>query len=131
MSVNYVTKETLERLQAELQHMRGVERPAASRAIAEAREKGDLKEFAELMNVHWDHKKQRSVNMTNTQIDEWYELARKNGALGGKMIGAGGGGFLMFYAQDKVKLRHVMREARLQEVRFRFDFMGTQVVTQS
>ena len=97
----------------------------------DALEKGDLKEFAELMNVHWDHKKQRSVNMTNTQIDEWYELARKNGALGGKMIGAGGGGFLMFYAQDKVKLRHVMREARLQEVRFRFDFMGTQVVTQS
>ena len=47
MSVNYVTKETLERLQAELQHMRGVERPAASRAIAEAREKGDLKENAE------------------------------------------------------------------------------------
>ncbi|OGT35041.1 MAG: galactokinase [Gammaproteobacteria bacterium RIFCSPHIGHO2_12_FULL_37_14] len=97
----------------------------------EALEKGDLDEFAALMNVHWDHKKQRSVNMSNTQIDEWYELARKNGALGGKVIGAGGGGFLMFYAHDKVKLRHAMREVRLQEVRFRFDFMGTQVVAQS
>ncbi|OGT41553.1 MAG: galactokinase [Gammaproteobacteria bacterium RIFCSPHIGHO2_12_FULL_37_34] len=97
----------------------------------ETLEKGDLAEFAELMNIHWEHKKQRSVNMSNTQIDEWYELARKNGALGGKMIGAGGGGFLMLYAYDKVKLRHAMRAARLQEVRFRFDFIGTQVVAQS
>jgi D-glycero-alpha-D-manno-heptose-7-phosphate kinase len=94
-------------------------------------EKGNLEEFAELMNVHWEHKKQRSGNMSNSHIDDWYTLALKNGALGGKMIGAGGGGFLMFYAQDKVKLRHVMREAGLEEVRFRFDFSGTQVVTQS
>jgi D-glycero-alpha-D-manno-heptose-7-phosphate kinase len=97
----------------------------------DALEKGNLEEFAELMNVHWEHKKQRSGNMSNSHIDDWYTLALKNGALGGKMIGAGGGGFLMFYAQDKVKLRHVMREAGLEEVRFRFDFSGTQVVTQS
>ncbi len=97
----------------------------------DALEKGDLEEFANLMNVHWEHKKQRSGNMSNTKIDEWYELAIKNGAFGGKMIGAGGGGFLMFYAQDKVKLRHTMREAGLEEVRFRFDFSGTQVVAQS
>jgi len=97
----------------------------------DALEKGDLHEFAELMNVHWNHKKQRSSNMSNTHIDDWYELARKNGAVGGKMIGAGGGGFLMFYAEDKVKLRHAMREAGLQEVRFRFDFSGTQVIAQS
>lgn len=97
----------------------------------EALEKGDLYEFADLMNVHWEYKKQRSVNMSNNEINEWYELAMKNGALGGKVIGAGGGGFLMFYAKDKVKLRHTMRDMRLQEVRFRFDFMGTQVVTQS
>ena len=90
-----------------------------------------MHEFANLMNVHWEHKKQRSSNMSNNNIDEWYELARKNGALGGKMIGAGGGGFLMFYAEDKVKLRHAMRQAGLQEVRFRFDFSGTQVVAQS
>lgn len=96
-----------------------------------ALENGDLFEFADLMNVHWAHKKLRSGKMSNNKIDEWYELALKNGALGGKMIGAGGGGFLMFYAQDKMKLRHTMREAGLQEVRFRFDFMGTQVVAQS
>ncbi len=97
----------------------------------DALEKGDLHEFAELMNVHWEHKKRRSGNMSNNNIDNWYELARKNGALGGKMIGAGGGGFLMFYTDDKIKLRHAMRQAGLQEVRFRFDFSGTQVIAQS
>lgn len=97
----------------------------------DALEKGDLQEFAELMNVHWEHKKRRSNGMSNNDIDNWYELARKNGALGGKMIGAGGGGFLMFYTEDKMTLRHAMRTAGLQEVRFRFDFAGTQVVTQS
>jgi D-glycero-alpha-D-manno-heptose-7-phosphate kinase len=96
-----------------------------------ALEQGDLDEFANLMNVHWEHKKMRSGNMSNNQIDEWYDLAIKNGARGGKMIGAGGGGFLMFYAEDKVKLRHTMRMAGLPEVRFRFDFLGTQVVAQS
>jgi len=97
----------------------------------EALETGNLHAFAELMNVHWDYKKQRSANMSNTQIDDWYQLALKNGALGGKTVGAGGGGFLMFYAEDKIKLRHVMREAGLIEVRFRFDFHGTQVIAQS
>ncbi|HEX4045693.1 MAG TPA: galactokinase [Gammaproteobacteria bacterium] len=97
----------------------------------DALETGNLEEFANLMNVHWEHKKQRSANMSNDKIDEWYQLARKNGALGGKMIGAGGGGFLMFYTQDKAKLRHVMRQQGLQEVRFRFDFEGTQVVARS
>lgn len=97
----------------------------------EALEGGNLHEFADLMNVHWEHKKQRSSNMSNNDIDDWYMLARKNGALGGKMIGAGGGGFLMFYTDDKAKLRHAMRQAGLQEVRFRFDFAGTQVIAQS
>jgi len=97
----------------------------------DALETGDLRRFAELMNVHWDHKKQRSGMMTNSDIDKWYALALNNGALGGKLIGAGGGGFLMFYAEDKVRLRRAMREAKLNEVRFRFDFEGTKVVIQS
>ena len=101
------------------------------RASQEALEAGDLAKFAELMNAHWEHKKQRSANMTNDQIDQWYQLARQHGALGGKLIGAGGGGFLMFYAEDKISLRHAMRQAGLQEVRFRFDFEGTKVITQS
>ena len=97
----------------------------------EALESGNLLEFAKLMNMHWEHKKQRSGSMSNALIDEWYELAMKKGALGGKLIGAGGGGFLMFYAGDKVGLRHAMMEAGLKEVRFRFDFEGTKVVAQS
>jgi D-glycero-alpha-D-manno-heptose-7-phosphate kinase len=69
--------------------------------------------------------------MSNSKIDEWYDLALKNGALGGKMIGAGGGGFLMFYSEEKTRLRHALRRAGLIEVRFKFDFLGTQVITQS
>ena len=101
------------------------------RKSREALEKGDLTQFAELMNVHWEHKKRRSARMSNDHIEQWYALACANGALGGKVVGAGGGGFLMFYADDKVRLRAAMREAGLQEVRFRFDFEGTKVVAQS
>jgi D-glycero-alpha-D-manno-heptose-7-phosphate kinase len=94
----------------------------------EALERGDLREFARLMDVHWQRKKQRSGGMSNPKINEWYDLALANGALGGKLIGAGGGGFLMFYAEEKPKLRHAMTTAGLQEVRFRFDFEGTKLV---
>src|SRR5262249_35822236 len=66
---------------------------------------GDLRKFAELMHVHWEHKKKRSANISNGQINELYQLARNNGALGGKLIGAGGGGFLMFYTEEKTRLR--------------------------
>jgi len=66
--------------------------------------------------------------MSNPQIDQWYELALKNGAVGGKLVGAGGGGFLMFYAEDHKRLRQAMTEAGLEEVRFRFDFQGTKVL---
>jgi D-glycero-alpha-D-manno-heptose-7-phosphate kinase len=96
-----------------------------------ALENGDLIKFGELMNVHWEHKKKRSGQMSNPKIDKWYNLAIKNGAVGGKLVGAGGGGFLMFYAKDKVRLRHVMLQAGLEEVRFRFDFEGTKVIVQS
>jgi D-glycero-alpha-D-manno-heptose-7-phosphate kinase len=94
-------------------------------------ESGNLEEFARLMDVHWQRKKARSAGMSNDRINEWYDYAMTHGALGGKIIGAGGGGFLMFYAGDKAKLRHAMREKGLQEVRFRFDFEGTKVVTQN
>jgi D-glycero-alpha-D-manno-heptose-7-phosphate kinase len=95
-----------------------------------ALENGDLREFARLMDLHWRHKKERSKGMTNIQINEWYDLAMAHGALGGKLIGAGGGGFLMFYAEDKAALRHALREQGLTEVRFRFDFEGTKTLTQ-
>ena len=94
-----------------------------------ALEGGNLEEFARLMDVHWQRKKERSGGMSNPKINEWYDLAMTSGALGGKLIGAGGGGFLMFYADDKVKLRRAMRSAGLKEVRFKFDFEGTKLVT--
>ncbi len=97
----------------------------------DALESGNLHEFAEIMNEHWEHKKKRSGSMSNNHIDELYKLAIKNGAVGGKLIGAGGGGFLMFYTEDKKRLRHAMMGVGLQEVRFRFDFEGTKVVAQS
>jgi D-glycero-alpha-D-manno-heptose-7-phosphate kinase len=93
-----------------------------------ALERGDTGEFGRLMDTHWQHKKQRSGGISNPQINAWYDDALANGALGGKLIGAGGGGFLMFYALDKGKLRHAMREKGLKEVRFRFDFEGTKIV---
>ena len=96
----------------------------------DALEKGDLDKFARLMNVHWEYKKKRSGTMSNSKIDEWYDLALRSGALAGKLIGAGGGGFLMFYSEDRVKLRRAMHEAGLREVRFRFDFEGTKIVAQ-
>ena len=97
----------------------------------ETLETGNLEEFARLMDVHWQRKKARSSGMSNAHINEWYDYAMQNGALGGKLIGAGGGGFLMFYASDKLKLRKAMRENGLQEVRFRFDFEGTKVIAQN
>jgi D-glycero-alpha-D-manno-heptose-7-phosphate kinase len=93
-----------------------------------ALESGNLLQLGELMHEHWEHKKRRSGRMTNEQIDEWYELGRKNGAVGGKLVGAGGGGFLMFYATDRNRLRRVMANAGLQEVRFKFDFEGTKQI---
>jgi D-glycero-alpha-D-manno-heptose-7-phosphate kinase len=93
-----------------------------------ALESGNLREFARLMDVHWQRKKQRSEVISNGKINEWYDLAMANGALGGKLIGAGGGGFLMFYAEEKARLRQAMQPCCLKEIRFRFDFEGTKLV---
>jgi D-glycero-alpha-D-manno-heptose-7-phosphate kinase len=95
-----------------------------------ALESGDLYMFGVLMDEHWKHKKKRSGSMSNPEIDHWYDLAMRNGARGGKLIGAGGGGFLLFYTEDKKRVRHVMRETGLEEVRIRFDFEGTKIIVQ-
>ncbi len=93
-----------------------------------ALEAGHTARFGEIMNEHWVNKRKRSKGMSNSRIDEWYELGIKNGALGGKLVGAGGGGFLMFYAQNRKLLRRTMQKAGLEELRFRFDFEGTKVL---
>ena len=89
---------------------------------------GDTGGFGALMHEQWEQKKRRSGGMSNPQIDDWYELGRRNGAIGGKLVGAGGGGFLMFYTEDHRRLRTAMAAAGLEEVRFRFDFEGTKVL---
>lgn len=91
-------------------------------------EEGKTAEFGALMHEHWEHKKKRSSGMSNPQIDGWYELGLQNGAIGGKLVGAGGGGFLLFYAEDRNKLKHAMKHAGLEEVRFKFDYEGTKVI---
>ena len=93
-----------------------------------ALENEEPREFGEIMHEHWEHKKKRSRGITNPRINEWYDIARANGAIGGKLVGAGGGGFLMFYAEDRSKLRQAMAHSGLEEVRFRFDFEGTKIL---
>jgi len=93
-----------------------------------ALEVGDFAQYGALMEEHWAYKRQRTKDISNPQIDHWHDLAMANGAFGGKLIGAGGGGFLLFLAENKRKLRHVMLEEGLKEVRFHFDFEGCRVV---
>jgi D-glycero-alpha-D-manno-heptose-7-phosphate kinase len=91
-------------------------------------EEGKPESFGEIMHEHWEHKRKRSTGMSNPHIDEWYALGLASGAVGGKLVGAGGGGFLLFYAADREKLRAAMAKAGLSEVRFRFEFEGTRVI---
>jgi D-glycero-alpha-D-manno-heptose-7-phosphate kinase len=97
-------------------------------ATKKALEGGDSTEFARLMNEHWQYKKRRSSSMSNSQIDHWYDVALRSGALGGKLVGAGNGGFLLFYAKDTAALRNSMVNEGLREVRFQFDHDGSTVL---
>jgi D-glycero-alpha-D-manno-heptose-7-phosphate kinase len=89
---------------------------------------GNTNLFGELMHEHWVHKRVRSKGISSDFINNAYEKAIANGAAGGKLVGAGGGGFLMFYANDKAKLKVAMKELGLEEVYFQFDFEGTKVI---
>jgi D-glycero-alpha-D-manno-heptose-7-phosphate kinase len=96
-----------------------------------ALEDGDCEGFAELMHEHWEHKKKRSGLMSNPNIDRWYTLGRENGALGGKLVGAGAGGFLLFYTREPRRLRNALAAEGLAEVRFCFDLDGSVVLVRS
>src|SRR5215813_1748915 len=102
---------------------------ALGRQSQRALENNDLREFGRLMDVHWQRKKERSPIMSNEFINESYDIAMASGALGGKLIGAGGGGFLTFYTDDKARLRRAMRDRGLAEVRFRFEPEGTKILS--
>lgn len=97
--------------------------------IASAIMAGNLRHFGELMDNHWQAKKRLSKGITNPMIDAWYELSKRNGAIGGKISGAGGGGFLMLYCDEgKAQVREALRHAGLRELNFRFEFEGSKVV---
>lgn len=91
-------------------------------------EKGDFDNFGEIMNRHWFEKKKRSNEMTNFFIESLYDGALKNGAIGGKLVGAGGGGFLLFYCNNKQKLKNYFKKKNIEEVEFKFEFNGTQLI---
>ncbi len=96
----------------------------------EAMESGDITRLGGLMHEHWTTKKKVSTKMSNANIDRWYDLAMANGALGGKLMGAGGGGFLLFCTQPgaRRKLRSVLEADGLQHMDFRFDWDGSRVL---
>lgn len=87
-------------------------------------ESGDLEGFAELMHEHWEHKRKRSPGMTDEHIDRLYKLARRSGAIGGKLVGAGGGGFLLVYAPRTEDTRQAMAAVGAAELSFDFEFGG-------
>ncbi len=96
--------------------------------IKEALENGEPERFGELMHEHWERKRKRSEGISNPDIDRWYQVGIDNGAIGGKLVGAGMGGFLMFYASDPKALRQALTAEGLAETRFSFDFDGSVVL---
>jgi len=105
------------------------ETEAIGRRIGDALEQGDTETYGSLMHEHWLAKRDRSPHMSNSDIDRWYQLGIDNGAVGGKLVGAGAGGFLLFYAKDVRRLRDAMGGSGLSEVRFKIDHDGSTVAT--
>jgi len=105
------------------------ETEAIGRRIGAALEAGDTTAYGALMHEHWLAKRERSPHMSNADIDRWYQVGIDNGAVGGKLVGAGAGGFLLFYAKDAGRLREAMAAEGLSEVRFFFDHDGSTVMT--
>jgi len=97
--------------------------------IKKALEQGDTRKFGQWLNVHWETKKKFTNKMSSLDIDKYYETALKNGALGGKLVGAGGGGFLLFYCEDKKRqLRESLLKLGLKELPFKLDLEGCKVL---
>jgi len=100
------------------------------REILRAIEGGNLTRFGELLHEHWTVKKTLSSEISDSRIDRLYHIARDCGALGGKIMGAGGGGFFLFYIEDgHHRLREAMKRENLREMRYSFDFEGTKLLS--
>ena len=91
-------------------------------------QKGDFKEFCRILREHWEYKKKRSAKMSNSYINFCYDYALKNGAMAGKLVGAGGGGFLMLYTQNKKKLHNFLKKKKIKKIDFKFDYNGTKIL---
>jgi len=93
-------------------------------------ERGDIDSYGEILHEHWTHKRSMAASMTDPSLDEHYEAARKAGALGGKLMGAGGGGFFMLYVRpaERRRLIETMAARGLRQLRFRFDLDGARIM---
>jgi D-glycero-alpha-D-manno-heptose-7-phosphate kinase len=98
--------------------------------VKEALEQGDLERFGLLLDEHWQNKKRRSQGISDKRLDECYDAVKACGGLGGKVMGAGGGGFFMFYcpSHSRTKVRQALRERELREMPYDFDFEGAKVL---
>jgi D-glycero-alpha-D-manno-heptose-7-phosphate kinase len=101
---------------------------ASGRQTMAALEAGDVESFAGLLTEQWQLKYRRSPSAVHDQVDDWISRGIEAGALGGKLVGAGGGGFLLFYAEEKADLRTAMAEFGLEEVVIRLDYQGSTVL---
>ena len=86
-----------------------------------------MEAFGQILTEQWKLKHHRQPSKLHQQIDEWIQIGISSGALGGKLVGAGGGGFLLFYAERKNELRKAMEKIGLIELDFRIDNEGTSV----
>jgi D-glycero-alpha-D-manno-heptose-7-phosphate kinase len=98
--------------------------------LREALSRDDLADFGALLHENWELKKQMAAGITNPEVDRWYEIARAEGALGGKILGAGGSGFLLLYCEEarQPRLRAALGEAGLREFSFRFESQGSRII---
>ena len=100
--------------------------------IRKSLEEGDILRFGPLMHEHWLRKRERSSGMTTDRVDQLYEIALRDGwALGGKLVGAGGAGFLLFQTENRRRLRKIMLNAGATEMDFSFDFDGSVVLVRN
>jgi D-glycero-alpha-D-manno-heptose-7-phosphate kinase len=98
--------------------------------IKESLEAGDLVSFGRLLDEHWQNKKKRSTQISDPRIDRIYQVARESGALGGKLMGAGGGGFLMLLADNgnQRRVREVVAAEGIRQMPFKFDLEGAKTL---
>lgn len=113
---------------AVVERMHGIK--TIGREVKALLERGDLDRYGELLHDHWEKKRRLTSNMTDEKLDDIYETARRAGAIGGKLMGAGGGGFFMFYVRPAERRRFVeaMKARDLRILRFRFDDAGARIV---